>query len=181
MTEHRSRLVLRTTPPATEPVSLAEAKLFLRVDNTDEDTLITELITVARRAAEEYIGKSLITQSWKIAYDEYVDECVNLPHGPVQSITSVKRFDRDDTETTIASSVYYLTAKKNMLIFDTAQLGHRIEIIYQAGYSNASDVPEPIKQGILSHIAGMYDGREEAATMAAAAITLYQPYREVRL
>ncbi|MBV9418770.1 MAG: phage head-tail connector protein, partial [Alphaproteobacteria bacterium] len=33
-----------TTPPATEPITLAEAKTHLKVDTTDDDALITRLI-----------------------------------------------------------------------------------------------------------------------------------------
>ena len=40
------------TPPATQPVSLTEAKLHLRVSDTTEDTLITALIAAARERAE---------------------------------------------------------------------------------------------------------------------------------
>ena len=49
------------TPPAEEPVSLAEARLHLRVDFTDDDALITSLIAAARQAAETLTGRQFVT------------------------------------------------------------------------------------------------------------------------
>ncbi|MGA0587269.1 head-tail connector protein [Dyella sp. KRB-257] len=41
----------------TEPVSLDEAKLHLRVDDTADDSLITPLITAAREHVEKFIKR----------------------------------------------------------------------------------------------------------------------------
>ena len=59
------------TPPAEEPVSLAEAKQHLRVDGGDDDLLIGSLITAARQAAETKTGRQLITARWKLVLDAF--------------------------------------------------------------------------------------------------------------
>ncbi len=46
-----------------DPISLADAKLFLRVDISDDDALITSLITVAREYCETFTGLDLTDDS----------------------------------------------------------------------------------------------------------------------
>src|SRR4051812_29302135 len=118
MSNNRSRLLTRLNAPATEPVTLSETKLYLRVDSTAEDSLITDLIVAARMSAEQWLKSSLITQSWKLVYNDYLDDAVILPMGPVASITSVIIVNRDTSTQTISAANYYLNAAKTMLLFD---------------------------------------------------------------
>lgn len=60
----------RTSSPATEPITLAEAKLHLRVD-FDDDALITSLAIAAREVIESRLGQSLITQTWELILDYF--------------------------------------------------------------------------------------------------------------
>lgn len=183
MFNRRSRLLTRVSAPANEPLTLAETKLYLRVDGSNEDTLINDLIVAARMTAESWLKRSLITQSWKLAYDDYICEEVDLPMGPVNSITSVIVVNRDNTTQTISDSTYYLNAAKDALILDTVTFGFRIEVTYITGYDDATAVPKPIKQGMLEHIAAMYDSRGDVGQTALPeqTICLYLPFREVHL
>jgi uncharacterized phiE125 gp8 family phage protein len=172
----------RVTVPAIEPVTLAEVKQFLRVDQTTEDGTITPMIAAARDAAERYLGVSLITQSWKLTLQDYLPPLVALRFGPVQSITSVTLIPVTGSNQVIAASGYRLTADKRGLEVTTPITGNRFEIIYQAGYgSTASAVPELIRQGILQHVAAMYDMRSADAVLPARALTAYHPYKEMSL
>jgi len=168
--------------PATEPLALSEVKTFLKVDSSDDDTLITNLITTVRVAAEKFLKVSFIDQSWKLSYDKYCPSVVKMVMGPVQSITSVKAIARDGTETIINSSTYYLSSGNQKLIFDANVVSNRVEIVYLTGYGAlANDVPNPIKQGMLSHIAAIYDGRAGANVIPSQSQTLYAPYKLLSL
>src|SRR5690349_8146996 len=59
------------TPPASEPVSLADAKLFARITTTAEDALTTSLITAARQRCEDWRGFSFVTQTWDYFFDRF--------------------------------------------------------------------------------------------------------------
>lgn len=70
----------------SEPVSLAEAKEYMRVDFPDDDSLIETLITAARKRIEAICGISLVEKSLKVLI-----ECINrqeLPYGPIKSVTT---------------------------------------------------------------------------------------------
>jgi len=179
----RNRLLSRIGAPDSEPLTLDETKLYLRIDNTNEDTLISNLITAARITAENWLRRSLITQTWKIAFDDGIPESIWLPMGPVTAVTSVTVVNIDGSSQLMDPSSYWLNAAKNALVMFGALIGFRIEITYTAGYGDATAVPQPIKLGMLSHISALYDNRGENGdvVLPEQAVGLYRPFREVRL
>jgi uncharacterized phiE125 gp8 family phage protein len=183
MTVLRNRALTRVSAPANEPLTLAEAKLYLRVDGSSEDALLTDYIVSARMIAEHWLKRSLISQVWKLSVDEYIEGETALPMGPVNIINSVTIVNRDGSSQAVSSSVYYLNATKNMLLFDSALIGFRIEITYSTGYGDATSVPRPIKHGMLSHMASMYEhrGEYECGALPDQAVRLYLPFREIAL
>ena len=181
MTYNNSIFFFVVAPPASEPITLSEAKLYLRVDGSGEDTLIASMITAARMAAEHYLRRSLITQSRRISYDNYAPACIELVFGPVQSVSSVKLITRIGAETVIDSNYYHLTAGNEKLLMDSALMADRVEVTYSAGYGNAAAVPEAIKQGILAHLAVIYEDRGSGAVLPGVAQALYQPYRRMKI
>ena len=116
------RMVL-TVPPICEPLTLAEAKLFLRLPTsiTAEDSLITALISAARMNFERWTGFCTVQQSWSLQYSqvptrygEYGLEYglapsmtrflgapngreLILPRSPLISVDSVKYLDETGT------------------------------------------------------------------------------------
>jgi len=195
-----SRLLVCVSLPASEPIALADAKLYLRVSITDDDTLIAGLITAARMVAEETMRRSLITQSWKLAYDGCLllsphwrlpqnyflrtPMVVRLPRGPVNSITSITAFAQDNSSTTIDPSTYTMDAAQDAVVFYMPPIAaRRVEIVYATGYgSSGSNVPQPIIDGMLAHIGMMYDQRGEAsADLPPQSVALFSPYRDMRL
>jgi len=165
------------TAPATEPVSRTEAKLHLRVTTTDDDTLIDNLITAARSAAEQYTQRAFITQTWDAKFDQFPDDVIILPKPPAVSITSVKYIDTNGTQQTWASS-NYRTSIPTGLHAEPARIERAwgvawpsirevvdaVEVRFVAGYGAASAVPMELKQAMLLLIGHWYANRESVVT-----------------
>lgn len=165
-----------TSAPAAEPVSLAEARLFLRLDATDEDALVTSLIAASREAAEQFLRRNLITRVYAVTLAEQAPAVLELPLGPVRSIDAVTLTDREGGETALSSAVYTLNPA-GCIAFDARPTAHRITITYTAGYGDdPEDVPASIRQGILIHVARMFDARGDGA-LPREAQALLSPYK----
>lgn len=96
-----------TTPPAVEPILLADAKNYLRIHSsvTADDDLIDLLIVQARQYVERVINRGLITQTVTEYFDKFPDpdrnslesRLLKLHLGPVSSVTSVSYIAEGDT------------------------------------------------------------------------------------
>lgn len=181
MPHYVPRLLERVSLPASEPITLAEAKLFLRVDGTEDDALITDIISAVREVAEQHLRASLVTQSWMLAFDDAAPEKTELSMGPVVSVTSVKLVQADASESVMSASLYHLSSTRDVLVFDQAALAHRVEITYAAGYGDATDIPQPIRQGMLVHAASLYSQRDLSEALPPVSKDLYRFYRRGKL
>ena len=65
--------------PSAEPVSLADAKAWLRIDTADEDSLVASLVPAARARVEAATRRLLVTQTWRLAFDAWPND---TPAGP---------------------------------------------------------------------------------------------------
>lgn len=192
------------TPPASEPVALADVKTFLRVDGNDDDAILTSLIASARRMGEEYTKRAFLTQTWKLVMDRFAErvvmplpgiytapppfvidgsQSIQLSRQPIQSITSVKTTDSDNVQTTVSVATYtFDTATGRILLnegysWPTDLRGlSAVEINFVAGWTSAATVPEPIKQAIMQHVAASYTNKV-CADIPAGALALYDPFR----
>ena len=108
---------------------------------------------------------------------------------PIQSVTSVSTFDDSDNETTMAASKYYVDnvrepsriVLRQGATFPTAlRVATAIKVVFVAGYANSYAVPEPVRMGMLQHIAFLYEHRgdmyEAASPMPPMIKSMYAPY-----
>lgn len=166
------------TPPATSPVSLAEAKAHLRVDHDDEDTLIQAIVDAATEHLDGYdgiLGRAIMPQTWAQQYSGFCGDMV-LPFGPVQAVTSVA-YDAEtfeDYQLLQDGRGYFLRVNDGA---SWPSASGPVTVTFEAGYSS---VPSPIKAAILLHVGTLYEYREtmvENVKPSPAYDALLAPYR----
>ena len=162
-----------TTPPVTEPVSLADARAHLRVDTKADDALVSAAITAARAYAEDYTHRKLITQTVEIRADGF-PAAFRLPVAPVITITSIKYIDTTGTLITLAADQYKLVQSTTPPLIvpaysvtwpTTRAEMDAIGIILSVGYGAVSDdVPPTIIEAIKLLLGHFYTNRVDEVT-----------------
>ena len=179
------------TPPAEEPVSLIDAKLHLRVDFDEDDTLIASLITAARLAAETLTGRQFTTARWKMVLDSFPGpSLMGVPAGqtftlpghailllkcPVQAVVAIRYLDMGAVLQTMPAATYTVDnacePARITPVFGQIwpiclpQIG-AVSVIFDAGYGSAAQVPEGIKSWIKLRVGSLYAHREEVAVVS---------------
>ncbi len=150
--------------PGEEPVSLAEAKAFARVDGSDEDALMSALVAAARLHVESLTGRALVTQTWRLVLKCVSGRVVQLPVVPAIELVE-------------APAGAVLQGDSVLLAAEVDELS----IDYTAGYGDAADVPVDLKQAVLTLVAYWYEHRDSVTTAPVGFERLVAGYRRVRL
>lgn len=214
------------TAPVLLPVGLEEVKTYLRVDGSTEDSLITAAILSATIRLEEMCERKFVTQTWDIYFDYFAGthkndwwdgeregaismlyspiKHIDLPFGPLQSVTGFYTYDDDGTEYEFSSSSYVVDTispqgRVSLKLGQTwpstvlrATNGIKIRGVfgYGVGYTvspaAASLVPVNIQQAILLTVGKIYENRgdsqdAEFLTIPNTAMMLLGPYMKVKV
>ena len=168
------------TPPASEPVTVAEAKLWIRQESdfTADDGLIAELIQTARVFAEAHQRRTLILTSWAYSLDCFPSggwnwtqpgAAIFLPMPRLVSVSSVAYVDQTGATQTLSNTRYTVDTRSQpgrvAPIFAqpwpvVRPQAAAVVVTYTAGYANAAAVPAPTKTAIKQLVAHWYRNRE---------------------
>ncbi|MEO8685833.1 MAG: phage head-tail connector protein [Devosia sp.] len=180
--------------PAEEPVSLAEAKAFLKVEDSAEDGLITTLISAARLHIEGVTGRALLAQSWRVVLDGWPEtRTVKLPVGPFIGLTEISAYDQGGGVHPIGLAQFF--AEPDRLLLPVSVVGmpslrerQGLEIDYVAGYgTEPEEVPADIRQALLVLVAYWSEHRDAVIVAGSGTVvptgfdSLVARHRMVRL
>lgn len=166
------------------PVTVAEAKLHLRVDGDDDDALIESMIAAATGHLDGYdgvLGRAIMSQTWREDFDGFPTG-FRLRMGPVSGLVSVVYTD-DAGDPQTVTGARLLTSGGVTFVYPALGAswpsGSGVAIEYTAGYAV---VPAPLKAAILLHVGALYENREAVSDKSMAAVplayeSLVSPYR----
>ena len=182
-------------PPQAEPVSLAEAKAFLKIEEsiTYHDRTLDEAIKASRCAIETFTGRSLLEQTWQLDYIPkeslgslgwdglrlgalYTETGkLRLPNPPLVKVLSVKVNQKK-----LAQSHWRVMG--NHITLDPVILDQPVSVTYKAGYgANAEDVPPELKHAVLMYVKLVVDAQGDSPTALGSIHTLLGRYRVLSL
>lgn len=160
-----------TTGPASEPLTASEAKLYLKVDASTDDALITSLIQAARESCEKYLQMALISQTITEKFYCFKPYGLRLSVSPMISVSSVAYLDSGGNSQTLSTDIYGVKdGEKPPLIYlkygqvwpATYAQTDAITVTYLAGYANAAAVPALIKTAMYMILAEWYNNRQDS-------------------
>lgn len=161
------------TAPGDEPISVAQAKDYLRVDGAAHDADINRLVKAARQRFENETGRALAPQSWDWMLDGFDTEAFErVPRPALISVDSIGYIDETGATRTLAPSVYRVDRTNQRkdrgritLAYGQTWPGLRgiasqVTVRFSAGYSGVNALPADIVEALLLMIGHWFENRE---------------------
>lgn len=159
------------TAPAEQPVTLADVKLDVRVDHSDDDALLNTLIIAATREAEDVSRRAFVTRTLELALNAWPmpGRPIVLPYPPLATVVWVKYYDTDNTLQTVSAGDYIaitditpgcIALGQSKSWPTSMRMASPIRIQYTCGYGAAAAVPDIYKRLIRGIVMIDYENRD---------------------
>ncbi|WP_432768329.1 MAG: hypothetical protein HEQ22_13005 [Sphingopyxis sp.] len=177
--------MLASPLPGEAPVSLNEARGWLRLGTSADDAVVAALVRAATNICEAFVGQWLVVR----AAEEVLapgSGPVTLGARPVVAVDAVFALAQGGGETALDADGWRLEVGRDgtgRVRIDDPGDAVRLRIAYRAGMAaGANAIPEAIRQGILRMTQHLHDARDgEGAAPPAAIAALWQPWRRIGL
>jgi len=173
--------------PEDEPLGLADAKAFLRVEHSDDDTLIAALCKAARLQVERATGRRYGDQLWRLVLDAW-PECgpVRLPLAPVSAVEAARLRDLAGAETMIDTTDWILDPAGFRLVVSSPPATLRAFAGIEIDLACGGAASEPVLQAMRLIVAHWYENRSagdagQGVSMPPAALPLIAAERRLRV
>ena len=151
------------TIDTTQPITLAEAKIYLDISHTRHDDFITATIENATMRAERYLNSDILSKERTI-FLPTIDEPINLPYAPIASVDSVEI----DGEAQTLDQGYFVDGLDNPLVSfygrnDAFNRGLQNSTVrnVEITYTTSGLDTDMVKNGVYALVAELYYGRTQ--------------------
>ena len=154
--------LIQSVAPSSQPVTLEEAKDFLRILDTDDDVLIGSMILQATQSAEIIMNRQIMPATYELYLNAMHSEII-LPRPPFISLESFQAFDGtvwNDVSEYDLDDKAMLAALYPSFTGVVSSKKNSVKVVYKAGYAAADKVPESIKTWIKIQVSSYYENRE---------------------
>lgn len=163
--------LVRAGAPAQPLLTLEDAKLAIRVDHNDEDSLIQAFIDAAIDQLDGYdgiLGRALVDQTWRLGLGRFPFGPIELPLPPLIAVTSIAYVDVDGEAQTLPADDYLVHDGALAMIEpaygkswpSTRAQKRAVTITFRAGYGAPEDVPAGVLAAARLMVGDLYANRE---------------------
>ena len=175
------------TAPPVEPVTLAEAKAFARIDSDDDDDIVDELIAMATEQIQQATGRCFVETAFDLTLRDWPngDGLIRLPRSPVLEVVHVKYLDAAGDEQTLvedATDGYYVDLAAEPCTIEPVGSWPSVDdhpaavtVRFRSGYQGAGSptdyteaIPKRAKVAIMTLVAHFYEQREPVVVGTSA-------------
>lgn len=185
------------TAPAANPITLAEAREWCRIDSADttQDGSLAIIIAAMVNHAEHLTGRAFVERTLELSLDCF-PRCVDLPQAPLLEVVSVKYTNTSEAEATVSASDYEVdtvTEPGRVRPVSSASwpsIGTRfnpVRIRYRAGYrpggsptdlTDNSYLPGQLRVWMAARICTLYDNRDQLSVANANLIQIPRDFAD---
>lgn len=191
------------TPPTKEPVEQSDVRRHIKASSQTDNAEITLIMQAAREYVESHTGRIFINTEFKMYLDswgiggssmpwwdgvregamtEYSSGYIELPYGPLQSITHIKTYDTLGVAALWPTTSYMIDRRRQDIGRFSLSAGNSwpavgrasngIEIQFIVGYGDEpKQVPALAKLAIMMQCAHLYQHRgDESAEEASKGV-----------
>lgn len=133
----------------SEIISVSDAKNYIRIDTSEDDTLLGYMITSARLQAESYLSRDIVSKQRKFFLDNCKDGEINIPYGPITSIDVVKI-------NSVTTTNYEVKGLGDKMLYIEPTIKD-VEITFTTTGMNDG----LLKQALLQMVSTLYDNRTD--------------------
>lgn len=163
------------TPPTGEPITLAQAKEWCRVDADDhsQDGVLRRLIRRARESVERFGGVQLVSAKYRLTLSCFPAYAFWPEPRPLQAVTAIQYYDTANSQQTLATTVYEVdTVRSRPGVYlawgqswpSTYERHDAVTVDFWAGYGPVTETQAGFEAGSRTvtpnSMVGIYAGTE---------------------